>query len=50
MFDAEVSSLVLCIAVPLPPGTYPLAVNNNNNNNNNNNRKYLEQKHCTFLD
>jgi hypothetical protein len=25
----------LCIVVPLPPGTYPLAVNNNNNNNNN---------------
>jgi hypothetical protein len=23
--------------VPLPPGTYPLAVNNDNNNNNNNN-------------
>jgi hypothetical protein len=22
---------VLCIVVPLPPGTYPLAVNNNNN-------------------
>jgi hypothetical protein len=29
-------SIVLCIVVPLPPGTYPLAVNNNNNNNNNN--------------
>jgi hypothetical protein len=28
--------IVLCIVVPLPPGTYPLAVNNNNNNNNNN--------------
>jgi hypothetical protein len=27
---------VLCIVVPLPPGTYPLEVNNNNNNNNNN--------------
>jgi hypothetical protein len=27
-------SIVLCIVVPLPPGTYPLAVNNNNNNNN----------------
>ena len=26
---------VYCIVVPLPPGTYPLAVNNNNNNNNN---------------
>jgi hypothetical protein len=25
--------IVLCIVVPLPPGTYPLAVNNNNNNN-----------------
>jgi hypothetical protein len=25
---------VYCIVVPLPPGTYPLAVNNNNNNNN----------------
>ena len=24
----------LCTVVPLPPGTYPLAVNNNNNNNN----------------
>jgi hypothetical protein len=24
--------IVLCIVVPLPPGTYPLAVNNNNNN------------------
>jgi hypothetical protein len=23
--------MVLCIVVPLPPGTYPLAVNNNNN-------------------
>jgi hypothetical protein len=22
--------IVLCIVVPLPPGTYPLAVNNNN--------------------
>ena len=21
---------ILCIVVPLPPGTYPLAVNNNN--------------------
>jgi hypothetical protein len=28
---------VLCTVVPLPPGTYPLAVNNNNSNNNNNN-------------
>jgi hypothetical protein len=25
--------IVLCIVVPLPPGTYPLAVNINNNNN-----------------
>jgi type IV secretory pathway VirB3-like protein len=25
--------LFLCIVVPLPPGTYPLSVNNNNNNN-----------------
>jgi hypothetical protein len=24
--------IVLCIVVPLPPGTYPLAVNINNNN------------------
>ena len=23
--------IVLCIVVPLPPGTHPLAVNNNNN-------------------
>jgi hypothetical protein len=30
-------SIVLCIVVPLPPGTHPIAVNNNNNNNNNNN-------------
>jgi hypothetical protein len=30
--------IVLYILVPLPPGTYPLAVNNNNNNNNNNNK------------
>jgi hypothetical protein len=28
---------VLCIVIPLPPGTYPLAINNNNNNSNNNN-------------
>jgi hypothetical protein len=28
---------VLCIVVPLPPGTHPLAVNINNNNNNNTN-------------
>jgi hypothetical protein len=26
--------IVLCIIVPLPPRTYPLAINNNNNNNN----------------
>jgi hypothetical protein len=30
----------LCIVVPLPPGTYPLAVNNNNNSN--------STIHCTF--
>ena len=29
--------IVLCMVVPLPSGTYPLAVNNNNNNNNINN-------------
>jgi hypothetical protein len=38
----------LCIVVPLPPGTYRLAVNDNNddddnNNNNNNNKSYTEQ-------
>jgi hypothetical protein len=33
----------LCIVVPLPPGTYPLAVNNNNNNNNN----FESKKHVT---
>ena len=27
--------IVLCIVVQLPPGTYPLAVNNNSNKNNN---------------
>jgi hypothetical protein len=27
--------IVLCIVVPLPPGTYPFAVNNNIDNNNN---------------
>jgi hypothetical protein len=26
--------VLYCIVVPLPPGSYPLAVNNNNNNNN----------------
>jgi hypothetical protein len=25
--------IVLCIVVPLPPSTYPLAVNDNNNSN-----------------
>jgi hypothetical protein len=34
----------LCTAVPLPPGTYPLAVNNNNNNNNNKISKKQESK------
>jgi hypothetical protein len=28
--------IVLCIVVPLPPGTYALTVNNSSNNNNNN--------------
>jgi hypothetical protein len=49
----SVYCIVLCTVVPLPPGTYPLAVNNdddddddddddnNNNNNNNNNNKLL---------
>jgi hypothetical protein len=40
--------VILCIVVPLPPGTYQLAVNNNNNNNNNNNselRKLCAQPH-----
>jgi hypothetical protein len=44
----------LCIVVPLPPGTYPLAVNDddddnddNNNNNNNNNNKYQYQRKKT---
>jgi hypothetical protein len=39
-FEFVVYCVVLCIVVPLPPGTYPLAVNINNNNNNNNNNKH----------
>jgi hypothetical protein len=30
VFLSFVYCIVLCIVVPLPPGTYPLAVNNNN--------------------
>ena len=33
LFCVFVYCIVLCIVVPLPPGAYPLAVNNNNNNN-----------------
>jgi hypothetical protein len=42
----------LCIVVPLPPGTYPLAVSNNNNNNNNNNNfaiGYLATRNRIFI-
>jgi hypothetical protein len=38
-FCVFVYCIVLCILVPLPPGTYPLAVSRSNNNNNNNNNK-----------
>ena len=31
VFVILVLCIVLCIVVPLPPGTYPLAVNINNN-------------------
>jgi hypothetical protein len=33
-FFCVLYSIVLCIVVTLPLGTYPLAVNNNNNNYN----------------
>jgi hypothetical protein len=44
--------IVLCIVVPLPPGIYPLAVNNNNNNNNNNkkpNKEGQSESNAPFL-
>ena len=33
-FECVCVRVILCIAVPLPPGIYPLAVNNNSNKNN----------------